>query len=160
MALINCPECKREVSSLAKNCPQCGFSFEIKTVLRLELHLSNEDNIFELYIDGFCGDELIVEARKSLALMHGLSTMEVTFYGDIDCIQFTFTEHLKSKTYNLNLDPNSTKRNIGIRLTEVRNPYDEPTYAGNYIYFHPDVEGEIIEFNSITSKYFPEIKYK
>lgn len=25
MALINCPECKNEVSSYAKNCPNCGY---------------------------------------------------------------------------------------------------------------------------------------
>ena len=25
MALINCPECSRQVSPLAKTCPQCGF---------------------------------------------------------------------------------------------------------------------------------------
>jgi hypothetical protein len=25
MALINCPECKKEVSNSAKNCPHCGF---------------------------------------------------------------------------------------------------------------------------------------
>lgn len=28
MALINCPECKREISDTARNCPHCGYSFE------------------------------------------------------------------------------------------------------------------------------------
>lgn len=25
MAIINCPECKKEISSQAHNCPHCGF---------------------------------------------------------------------------------------------------------------------------------------
>ena len=28
MALINCPECKREISDTARSCPHCGYSFE------------------------------------------------------------------------------------------------------------------------------------
>ena len=28
MALINCPECKHEVSSTAKSCPNCGCSIK------------------------------------------------------------------------------------------------------------------------------------
>ncbi len=28
MALINCPECKREISDMARSCPHCGYSFE------------------------------------------------------------------------------------------------------------------------------------
>lgn len=33
MALINCPECKKEISDQAKSCPQCGFEpIDSKTV--------------------------------------------------------------------------------------------------------------------------------
>ncbi|HCJ6434223.1 zinc ribbon domain-containing protein [Acinetobacter baumannii] len=28
MALISCPECKREISDQAKSCPHCGFPIE------------------------------------------------------------------------------------------------------------------------------------
>ena len=30
MALIECPECKKRISSLAEACPNCGFKFIVK----------------------------------------------------------------------------------------------------------------------------------
>lgn len=32
MALINCPECQKEVSDQAVNCPFCGYAFRAVTV--------------------------------------------------------------------------------------------------------------------------------
>lgn len=31
MALINCPECKKEISDTAKKCPNCGYKIPTKT---------------------------------------------------------------------------------------------------------------------------------
>lgn len=28
MALVNCKECKKEISDKAQTCPNCGFSFQ------------------------------------------------------------------------------------------------------------------------------------
>jgi predicted amidophosphoribosyltransferase len=30
MSLINCPECKKEISDLAESCPQCGYKLKLK----------------------------------------------------------------------------------------------------------------------------------
>ncbi|MDE5604751.1 MAG: zinc ribbon domain-containing protein [Eubacterium sp.] len=44
MALINCPECNKEISDTVKACPHCGYSFE-KSVPQLpENTTGNEDN--------------------------------------------------------------------------------------------------------------------
>lgn len=32
MALINCPECKQQISETAINCPHCGFSIKPITI--------------------------------------------------------------------------------------------------------------------------------
>jgi uncharacterized membrane protein len=32
MALINCPECKKQISDMAKVCPSCGYSFEAQVI--------------------------------------------------------------------------------------------------------------------------------
>jgi len=32
MALINCPECKKEISDKVKSCPHCGYPLEINSV--------------------------------------------------------------------------------------------------------------------------------
>jgi len=34
MALILCPECKKEISSLAKSCPNCGFPLDTSNILK------------------------------------------------------------------------------------------------------------------------------
>mgnify|MGYP005815390017 CR=1 FL=1 len=36
MALINCPECGKEVSDKVKACPHCGFPFEVSAVMEKE----------------------------------------------------------------------------------------------------------------------------
>lgn len=44
MALINCPECEKQVSNEAKRCPNCGYPFSDKKTLfsRLDINLSKE----------------------------------------------------------------------------------------------------------------------
>lgn len=158
MALINCPECKKEVSSFAKYCPNCGFSLEIKTSLRIELNLSNEDNIFNLLVFGIKNGRRVVKA--SHFLWRGKNSIEATFYGDLDSLQLVFEEHLTCKGYNIDLDAVPNDEYVGIRCTEKRNPHDEPTYAGDYIYFHPDVEIEFVEFDSIVPKSLPKVEYR
>ena len=32
MALINCPECQKEISEKVKSCPHCGYPFETNSV--------------------------------------------------------------------------------------------------------------------------------
>lgn len=41
MALINCPECEKEISDKVKFCPNCGYPFESEneTVQKVELSL-------------------------------------------------------------------------------------------------------------------------
>lgn len=42
MSLVNCPECNKEVSDKAGNCPQCGYPIIEKTVPALQEHRSNK----------------------------------------------------------------------------------------------------------------------
>jgi len=44
MALINCPECKKEVSSLAKTCPHCGFQLIEDEVQRTNIQSKKTKN--------------------------------------------------------------------------------------------------------------------
>jgi predicted amidophosphoribosyltransferase len=34
MALINCPECNKEISDMAESCPHCGFPIAKKAPLK------------------------------------------------------------------------------------------------------------------------------
>ena len=44
MALINCPECKQEISDIAKQCPNCGYPLRTKKLLNQLQDFKNEIN--------------------------------------------------------------------------------------------------------------------
>lgn len=50
MALIQCPECKKSISSFAKNCPECGFPIEEF------LTNNNINNFSKLFVCPKCAD--------------------------------------------------------------------------------------------------------
>ena len=51
MAMISCPECKKEISSFAKICPHCGCPI-CSSETRLLLNFSSVDkSIFPLYVE-------------------------------------------------------------------------------------------------------------
>lgn len=67
MALINCPECSKEISDKATSCPQCGYPIskpEEKVPLRPMIWVSEEDG----YIMIKCPKcEKVSKIRKTLA---------------------------------------------------------------------------------------------
>jgi len=50
MALINCPECKKEISDMAESCPNCGFPIAKKAALKPALPAMLWDSEEEGYI--------------------------------------------------------------------------------------------------------------
>ena len=54
MALINCPECKREISDMAESCPQCGFPITKNASLKPALPSMLWDSEEEGYISVKC----------------------------------------------------------------------------------------------------------
>ncbi len=79
MALINCPECSREISDKVKTCPHCGFPFEgapsrsnSAGSLRLIVAACPRcgadlefDAGHEHYFCSFCGSEVIIENKSA-----------------------------------------------------------------------------------------------
>ena len=69
MALINCPECKKEISDKAKSCPNCGYELTPKRVSEKEILKKKGGSgcgtwviiagviIFILYLIGSSGDD-------------------------------------------------------------------------------------------------------
>lgn len=49
MALINCPECNRQISNFAKSCPHCGFPLDNDNFCRgydvIITHIQGQDNV-------------------------------------------------------------------------------------------------------------------
>ena len=52
MALISCPECGRQVSSSAKNCPTCGCPIEGRDIATIRLDSLRVGLIAKVYVDG------------------------------------------------------------------------------------------------------------
>lgn len=52
MALIKCPECGKEVSSSAKNCPNCGCPIEGRNEAVIRLDSLRVGQIAKVYVDG------------------------------------------------------------------------------------------------------------
>ena len=52
MALIKCPECGKEVSSSAKNCPNCGCPIESRNEAVIRLDSLRVGQIAKVYVDG------------------------------------------------------------------------------------------------------------
>jgi predicted amidophosphoribosyltransferase len=38
MALINCPECTKEISDKVKSCPNCGYPFDTDNKLEIKIN--------------------------------------------------------------------------------------------------------------------------
>lgn len=54
MAIINCPECDKKISSEAKICPQCGYRIK-KRVLKRRLLDNKLFFVFSIILDIFIG---------------------------------------------------------------------------------------------------------
>jgi len=51
MALINCPECQKEVSDQAVNCPNCGFQIQkhlIQQRQKIQIEQSHQDSLLQM----------------------------------------------------------------------------------------------------------------
>ena len=101
MALINCPECSKDVSNNAKACPHCGFEIQRylnkQTFEELSLKYSKniggyKFNLMELYI---LKDENLEWASDKLS-----KTAKIAYKHAYD-IMYSFCEkHVTTKTVN------------------------------------------------------------
>jgi uncharacterized membrane protein YvbJ len=72
MALINCPECKKEISDKASLCPQCGYQLfdknENKTTVQLTSKELKKQQIFA-FIPLFIGIIIFFTGNYNLGLI-------------------------------------------------------------------------------------------
>lgn len=50
MALINCPECKKEISSFSEKCIHCGFPLQSQATTQAQLIIIAEKHPTDLYL--------------------------------------------------------------------------------------------------------------
>lgn len=72
MALVKCPECGREISSVAKFCPHCGFPMENKEVTVADENLVS---LYSFTLQKSCGNlvGLFIIVELLIAILMGLS---------------------------------------------------------------------------------------
>lgn len=67
MALIQCPECGREVSDKAQSCPQCGYPIENANLAgRVKIQLPNTQNISGGWVGLFSSKETAIKSGNEL----------------------------------------------------------------------------------------------
>ena len=70
MALINCPECKREISDRAKSCPHCGCPLE-EMATSGEVRIKMPNNIVEGWVGLFSSRSATVYNKSGKTLWSG-----------------------------------------------------------------------------------------
>ena len=62
MALINCPECETEVSSLAEKCPKCSYPIKGKKENTVVHKTENTEGFFLQFLNAGCLASVIIIA--------------------------------------------------------------------------------------------------
>jgi hypothetical protein len=94
MALIKCPECGAEVSSLAEECPKCAYP--INVVIYGKSIISSKQLRFDLmegYIFLAVGVLIVMLAKSVNAVFYG----ELIILGSLLCIVFIYFLQWRSK---------------------------------------------------------------
>ena len=70
MALINCPECNREVSSTAKNCPHCGFAINeaVSDLVRIKVDIDPDRIGRWIYVKDASTKEILAQGAAGSVL--------------------------------------------------------------------------------------------
>ena len=70
MALINCPECNREVSNTAKNCPHCGFAISEATndLIRIKIDMDPDRIARLVFIKDVNTKKLLAQGKAGTVL--------------------------------------------------------------------------------------------
>ena len=77
MALINCPECNREVSDRAESCPHCGFPIKvIETLKDSAIYTYNGKQYDISYIHSLLSQKQKVNAIKEFREITGCSLVD------------------------------------------------------------------------------------
>jgi len=84
MAMIKCPECGREVSSLAKTCPNCGFSIADATNDVIRIFIQQHPTVLGMHvkIKEYETGKLLAEIPSgTVAEIKTAKAIKIGFYG-------------------------------------------------------------------------------
>ncbi len=133
MALINCPECKKEISSEAKLCPNCAYNIKkyVKGLEKSSKKIKVENDVQ--------GDKVIHKKKKSFFI--GVSGIILLMLGAITSILYYMS--------------NATPEVTGLSVTEAMSILDEHKieYAAEYSYTE-NYNKDLVYEQSIKAKSF------
>ena len=118
MALINCPECNREISDKAKSCPHCGFPI-------------NVNNTYKIIINGYRDTD-----TAALAGLNQVFDLNLSYDQSVDIFNncpYTITECESQEEANLYANK---LMKWGINV-EIVNPNGQSEYINNDIIYCP-----------------------
>ena len=134
MALIQCPECKKQISDTAESCPQCGYKFtpgQAEEIKAKSLKNNTIQNIFlllvgiiSIFIIGYCSmdspKEKIVKSDRELYL---------DFYNDligkITTFENKYSLFIKAASYGKYIDAINIATDIEPEINQMQNKIGE-----------------------------------
>ena len=141
MALIECYECGKEISSMAAACPNCGAPARI-------IYVENED---EIYIEGNIYRDVIIDGKK-VKKWFGLKSI-IDFSSDGKPI------HKIEKTFFNEIDRSKIDTNGITQINNLKKAIRELTSDTEYWYEYDDRGDLIFEHNSLGERFEYNYQY-
>lgn len=140
MALINCPECKKEISDIADKCPNCGYPVRNHTAQQEYDHEKSSDSeeFSETGYTGRRGLKCLSCGSRNISIENDIPThkkvLEIAAFGAVspmtkkqykpgmkytcqNCNAKWNEENTKSKSETFSKTSVSRKKNVGIPVT-------------------------------------------
>lgn len=124
---------------------------KIETRIRIEAHTSGSGDVFSIAVYSYLNDsDDSIEIYDTLInKKSSITSFEVCLEGKFDYIIVNIEEHDKYRNYKFTITEDLLGGKYGIRFDEIADPYDRPSYAGGFAFYHPLFESSFVDYDSI-----------
>lgn len=173
MALINCPECKKQVSEQAKTCPNCGFQIERYFYQKardakqkeqqeaLNKKIAEREKQKQIRIEKFKEHKIkyILISAVSLVLVVALIVGSVLLYNKLQIKTFNSESEMKSYVEGVYIEEHNELLNYRITINDDYITEEEygtmtnyPKYGEDYSFNHKRYRYHISEYDYKNGK--------
>ena len=173
MALINCPECKKQVSEQAKTCPNCGFQIERYFYQKareakqkeqqeaLNKKIAEREKQKQIRIEKFKEHKIkyILISAVSMTLVVALIVGSILLYNKLQIKTFNSESEMKSYVEGVFVEEHNELLNYKITIKDDKIVYE--TYGAMKRYNETKKESYYVDLGKVENEYhISEYDYK